>query len=235
MKRLFDDPQLSAALRNDLQRSRAAAQEYPVSEKLLQLRAALSDSSRQPQGQDSSWTDVAGRSWQPWTLWHAGWKLLVIMAVAGSGAVGVQRMLSDADEVRPAVVVPLPAAEREVVEVQPPAAAEVAPPPVEPPRPSQPVLAVKAPAPSSSSRKEIAQLVRMRELLKKDPAAAYELSQRSEREFPAGLLSEERQALAILALVKTGATDDARRRANALFLRYPQTPMREQIEAALAR
>jgi outer membrane protein assembly factor BamD (BamD/ComL family) len=86
-----------------------------------------------------------------------------------------------------------------------------------------------------SSRREISQLVRIRALLEEDPAAAYRLAQRSEREFPHGVLSEERRALQVLALAKSGATEAADRKAREFFARYPQSPLRELVEAALKR
>jgi hypothetical protein len=93
-----------------------------------------------------------------------------------------------------------------------------------------------APAPAAkSSRREIAQLVRIRALLDRDPAAAYRLITQSEREFPRGLLSEERQALGIVALARTGAADQAEQSARQFFQRYPQSPLRERIQTALKR
>jgi hypothetical protein len=88
---------------------------------------------------------------------------------------------------------------------------------------------------AASSRREIAQLVRIRALLEDDPAAAYRLAQRSEREFPHGVLSEERRALQVLALAKSGATEAADRNAREFLARYPQSPLRELVEAALQR
>jgi outer membrane protein assembly factor BamD (BamD/ComL family) len=77
--------------------------------------------------------------------------------------------------------------------------------------------------------------VRIRALLERDPTAAYRLAQRSEREFPGGVLSEERQALQVVALAKSGATEDARRKAVRFFARYPESPMRELVESALSQ
>jgi outer membrane protein assembly factor BamD (BamD/ComL family) len=88
---------------------------------------------------------------------------------------------------------------------------------------------------SNSSRREIAQLVRIRALLERDPRAAHRLAERSEREFPRGLLNEERRALAIVALAKSGAKQLAEQDAQRYFARYPHSPMRELIEAALRR
>lgn len=87
----------------------------------------------------------------------------------------------------------------------------------------------------SSSRREIAQLVRIRALLEREPAAAYRLARRSEREFPRGILAQERQALAIVALASTGAKERAREQARAFFARYPNSPLRATVDAALQR
>jgi outer membrane protein assembly factor BamD (BamD/ComL family) len=87
----------------------------------------------------------------------------------------------------------------------------------------------------SLSRREIAQLVRLRALIERDPAAAYRLAKRAEREFPRGILAEERQALAIVALARSGAIERARTRAAVFFARYPQSPLRETVDAALRR
>jgi hypothetical protein len=97
-----------------------------------------------------------------------------------------------------------------------------------------PAIAAPAAASSSSSRREISQVVRIRALLETNPRAAYRLAQRSEQEFRHGVLSEERQALSVIALKKSGAADAAERKARAFFSRYPQSPMREFVEAALS-
>ena len=75
----------------------------------------------------------------------------------------------------------------------------------------------------------------LRALLERDPAAARRLAERSEREFPHGLLNEERGALAIIALANMGAKQLAEREAQRYFARYPEGPMRALIEAALRR
>jgi outer membrane protein assembly factor BamD (BamD/ComL family) len=72
-------------------------------------------------------------------------------------------------------------------------------------------------------------------MLDRDPAGAYRLTQQSEREFPHGLLSEERQALAIVALAHTGASAAAEQKAREFFRSFPQSPLRERIQAALKR
>jgi type IV secretory pathway VirB10-like protein len=169
----------------------------------------------------------------------AAWKVVLLVATAGAatfGAWSLQQRQQPAPA-RPAITVqpvapPAPAA---------PVVQQAAPTPAPSAQPA-PANEVTAPAPASSaqpamrsSRREIAQLVRIRALLERDPAAAYRLALQSEREFPNGVLSEERQALQVLALAKSGSIDEAQRKANAFFARYPQSPLRDLIEAGLRR
>ena len=232
MRRLFDDPQLPAELRQDLMRSRAAGQDYPTAAKLLQLRAALSDPARLDLPEPP---ELGGTVKQlAWRISHPAWKLVVLVALGGTAAWVVRTALPDVQATQAPQLRAAPQADSPVL--PPPQAA--APAPVQPSEPAQVVAtpeppAVSRPNPASSSRREIAQLVRIRALLDQDPAAAYQLAVRSEREHPRGVLSEERRALAIIALTKTGQPQTAQRKAREFFARYPQSPMREVIEAAL--
>ncbi|HKP55840.1 MAG TPA: hypothetical protein VJV78_03940 [Polyangiales bacterium] len=221
MKRMTDDPAMPAELRADLLRSRRAGRDYDALAKLPQLRSALSDASRQPPELEpsSAWPRLDSVPW--------AWKLAVIVAAIGGGATFAAW---PREREQPAIVqqepTPAPVAVVPPQQVEAPA----------PPRPEPPTESVspRAAAAAPSSRREIDQLQRIRATLERDPAAAYRLAQRSEQEFPNGLLHEERRALQILALAKTGATDAAERRARQFFARYPQSPMRERVEAALA-
>jgi hypothetical protein len=82
----------------------------------------------------------------------------------------------------------------------------------------------------SASRREIAQLMRVRELLELDPAAAYRLAQSSQREFPTGALREEREGLSIVALFELGQSSSARAEAARFLARHPESPLRDRIE-----
>jgi hypothetical protein len=232
MKRLLDDAQLSAEVRDDLLRSRAAGGQYPTAAKLLQLRAALSRADAAPA--------VAGSN--AWQAVPSGWKLLAVAALAGTGALFAAQPATQPATQPAAQPATQPTPQLDVAE-QPESPVQPAPERVEAPIAVQPrEPAVGAPQPSaaaparpgaSSSRREIAQLVRIRALLGSDPAAALRLAERSEREFPHGLLSEERQALSIVALAKSGAHDAASKRAQRYFARFPHSPMREPISASL--
>ncbi len=54
------------------------------------------------------------------------------------------------------------------------------------------------------------------------------------RSYPRGLLSEEREAMAVNALVALGRAPEARRRGQAFNQRYPSSIVRRSVEAALA-
>lgn len=235
MRRLFEDPQSPTELRNDLLRSREAGQDYPIADKLTQLRAALEDPARDPLARSGQGADAVRQL--TWSAVHPGWKLAALLALGGAAAL----VLRPATRDLPPTMSTLPQAAEAAP--PPPPAAEVVPPPPAPPPPAAEV----APPPAadepseapdeqdSSSRREIAQLVRIRALLQQDPQAAYRLAQRSEREFPRGVLREERQALAIVALHRTGKRAAATAQARAFFERFPQSPMRGTIEAELDR
>jgi hypothetical protein len=231
MRRLFEDPQSPTELRDDLLRSRKAGQDYPTADKLTQLRAALDDPARDPLARRGQGADAVRQL--AWRAVHPGWKLASLLVLGGTAALVLRpapRELSLA-----AVGAPPQAAEVTL----PPTAAEVTPPPPVEVAPAPPTAADEPGAVAddqgSSSRREIAQLVRIRALLPQDPLAAYRLAQRSEREFPRGVLSEERQALAIVALHRTGKRAAATAQAHAFFERFPQSPMRGTIEAELDR
>lgn len=227
MRRLFEDPEQPQALRDELIRSRDAGHDYPAELKLAQLQAALADSTQRQDGR----VDAA-------RVPHPAWKLALVAAVSGGAAAWLAWPTAQ----------PVRSPQQQIVE---PAQANQAPPPAVPPTAAGPAPAAQPPtaaaqpepapeapaqdAPAKSSRREIAQLIRIRSLLARDPAAALRLAERSEREFPGGLLSEERRALAIVALARTGARESAAIKARDYLARYPQSPMRSMLEVELER
>lgn len=226
MKRLFDDPDMPAELRTDLLRSRHAGRDYDALAKLPELRSALSDASR-PSVDAPTSADPSPFAWPrlhaaPWT-----WKIALIAAIGGGALVFAWPEPHAEPAQRPAVM--------------PPPTAAIGLPPLEPDEGAVAAAPIEAEAPApkpprpvvASSRREIDQLERIRATLERDPAAAYRLAQRSEQEFPNGMLREERQALEVLALAKSGEADAAARRARQFFARYPQSPLRELLESAL--
>jgi hypothetical protein len=67
-----------------------------------------------------------------------------------------------------------------------------------------------------------------------EPARALERANRHLREFPGGILSEEREAIAINALVRLGKFGQATRRATAFRARYPRSLLTHSVDAAVA-
>ncbi|WP_437940599.1 hypothetical protein [Sorangium sp. So ce341] len=121
-------------------------------------------------------------------------------------------------------------------------AAEPAPAPVarrEAPRNARPAT----PAPDAIAAVDNDDLVResnlvdqSRAALAQDPAAALAALARHEADFPRGRLAEEREFIAIRALMRLGRADEARARAAAFVARYPSSsfaePVRRIVSAA---
>jgi hypothetical protein len=235
-------PELPSELRAELQRSRRAGHDYDVLAKLPQLRAALAAQSPADGPAEHGPASDPGRFTRVrLQLAPSVWKLVLLAATVGAvGATAFVVSRAPWRQARPAH------SEQHAspTATTPPTAAPVAPAAIEakPAATQAPASEAVAqqPAPSAqplarSSRREIAQLVRIRALLEHDPTAAYRFAQQSEREFPHGVLSEERQALQVVALARSGSTEAAERRAREFFARYPQSPMRELVEASLRR
>jgi hypothetical protein len=67
-----------------------------------------------------------------------------------------------------------------------------------------------------------------------EPVRALERTRRHSKEFPNGLLSEEREAIAINALVSLGDYSQATKRAVAFRARFPRSLMAHFVDAAMA-
>ncbi len=79
--------------------------------------------------------------------------------------------------------------------------------------------------PEATFRREVQAMARARAILRGgDAATALTALQELEREFPRGLLTQERDALTIEALQTLGQLDAARSRAKTFLLRYPGSP-----------
>ncbi|WP_438035967.1 hypothetical protein [Sorangium sp. So ce204] len=160
----------------------------------------------------------------------------------------LERLLSRAENRMPAEA---PAAEAPVAEA-PIAEAPVAEAPAaEAPRPTPSALHREAPrsprpaapAPEATAAADRDDLVRESNLvdasrasLAQDPEAALAALERHQAEFPKGRLAEEREFIAIRALVRLGRADEARARAAAFFALYPSSsfaePLRRIVGAA---
>jgi hypothetical protein len=82
-------------------------------------------------------------------------------------------------------------------------------------------------------RREIAQVARIKQLLETEPLQAYRLAEAGHRTFALGMLREEREALAVLALLRAGRDSAAGPRGRAFLDHYPRSAHREEIERRL--
>ena len=112
--------------------------------------------------------------------------------------------------------------------------------PPEPALPAEPALPVE-PAPASQvpaepaiaekSETEVSYLRRARGALKSDPARALELANGHPSRFPHGALDQEREIVAIDALVRLGRRGESRARADAFRARYPSSAHLTRLDA----
>ncbi|MCA9706522.1 MAG: hypothetical protein KDK70_11785 [Myxococcales bacterium] len=77
-------------------------------------------------------------------------------------------------------------------------------------------------------------VARARSSLASDPARALSLTQDAEEEFPRGQLVEERQAIAVQALVALGRHDQARRQGAAFLARFSHSAHAAAVRRALS-
>lgn len=120
--------------------------------------------------------------------------------------------------------------------VQPPTEVEAPPVPEAPQEATTeeaPQEAVVAPAPVSESINELRGIAQARALLERDPGTALSLLQRLGREHPKGYFVEERLALTVIALARTGAADPARAQAIRFLRSYPKSPFADRVRAAV--
>jgi hypothetical protein len=230
--RLLEDPALAPSLRAELEKVRAAVDPYDAVQGLEKLESALALGATPRLEEGASVAPPASGS-AGGVLGGAGAAKLGLAALAAAAiAVGVVAW-PDGDAGQRAAHVPVPSS--------PPPVAEVMPQP--PPVPAAPAPMLDAPPapiaraprdPDGALRRETAQVGRIKRWLERAPARAYALAQAGHREFPAGMLREEREALAVLALWNMGRDVEAARRARAFLARYPDSPLRGQMEQRLA-
>lgn len=126
--------------------------------------------------------------------------------------------------------------------VAPPPTASVEPPPSAlPPAPSvtAPTTAAVSATPPPPAPKPVASedafviedriLRDARAALATDPARALTLTEEHARRYPHGMLSQEREVIAIEALAKQGRTVDAKTRASAFERAYPNSAYRARV------
>lgn len=176
------------------------------------------------------------------SLWLFGAALVVLL---GFGAL---RLRQDRDPPRAAE----PTAVAAPSSVSAPA---TSPEPMARPEPAAPEEAPRAPAPRVQQRparqaskpsrpatqtertnptEEIALLKGARRVLMSDPQRSLELVEQHQREHPAGVFAEEREALAVEALWRADERERAAQRLRAMLARYPRSTYRERLTDLLA-
>jgi hypothetical protein len=173
--------------------------------------------------------------------------IFAVGAVAGAGIHAAATRLATPV----AIVVPAPISSPAPVIVQP-APTEpivVAPKAEEPVRPAprpvrtapvvaSPAVAPSAPPPPPESDKDLAAERSLLEVARTafsrgQPKDALDQLDLHERQFPTGRLSEEREALRVMALAASGKRQDARARAARFVQEHPDSLLRPAVEAAV--
>lgn len=176
----------------------------------------------------------------------------VVVVVAGGGGFVLGRATAPdrpADPPQHAIRMPEPSASPELGRASAPAATSAPPaspshpesPPAQPPR-SRAAAAPHVehtqpadPARPAETGDEISILSdAQRALVAGDASGALALTVTSAARFPQGAFGEEREALAIEALVALNRLDDARTRLDAFRARYPRSTYRERLQHLVA-
>ena len=82
--------------------------------------------------------------------------------------------------------------------------------------------------------REMGMLAVAQRVLSADPTRALSLVRQSAREFGDSMFAPERGQLELLALVKLGRLDEAKRLARPYLARYPNGPFSDRVRRALA-
>ncbi len=85
-------------------------------------------------------------------------------------------------------------------------------------------------SPETPAESESALLQRAQRALGSSPSAALTLAGEHAARYPAGMLAQEREVIAISALVGMGRTGEARSRAAAFLAAHPRSAHRPRIE-----
>lgn len=232
--RIVDDPTVDARIRNHVQHAQNARVSASLGPQLARLLAAVQD---EPPPESS-----ARRRW-----------LASGIAVPGLACLlfGVVSSVSNSSNNRPSAPAEQP---REVTVAAAPPAPPASPAPSQdeakspespPPEPALDTLSIHdlpaarprpVPAKTGSAdtlEDEIAQLAEVRTLAESDPARALEAAEAGHRRFRAGVLYQEREAIAIDALKRLHRLDEARRRAQRFTQSYPDSPFAKRVVAGV--
>ena len=138
-----------------------------------------------------------------------------------------------------AIATPAPLGESDPAALRPHRAKPLAPPPiVATASPAASVTAAPpapAPAHAMTAPPELELLGSAQDALRQGAwQRALDLTADHDRQYPAGAMSEEREAIAVEALARLGRADDARARLQAFVLRFPRSAYRGRLERLAA-
>jgi hypothetical protein len=261
-KRLFEDPTTSASVRDDLVRSMAAPQpEYEMERGMARLVAVTAAGSAAGTAASSvKAATVASSTKAAWIAGLVKWGLWGGAAVVATGASAHFLLASHRGDSTSAVAGAQPTVAAAPVATgdspsrsaslivataspsvdTPPSAVSRAPVPRPPghsglarPHEQTDPQATGEQTTDESVAREVALLGRARAALASDPAQALALTQEGQRDFPRGVLGEEREAIAVLALLRLGRRTEGAARGQAFVTRYPDGPFTERVRLAL--
>lgn len=245
-RRLFENEDAPVELRRLLVRAHEDAIPQPVVEDLIR--------NAQRQARPGHIRLLKCASWAKRTSRHARKLLLALVAIGAGTAAWHWRPWraqgGDAPDVRPSTEAAEPGATLAQAAVPP-----VPPDPAIAPAPALEVTSAQPHGPAagpgqrpvreatgspgtasdhgSVDSDEFRLLRTARQVLARDPRLTLHLTDQHLRRFPHGLLAQEREALAIEALLALGREDQAKARARAFLASYPSSPHRKRAERVL--
>jgi hypothetical protein len=242
--RLLHDPTVSSELRTDLERTAQTPSDYDVAAGLVVLQAALGAAAATTLAAKAlgAGQDAAASTKAAGALGGAAKAVIAATAAGALAAFATWSLYSVPRRAPPRARAPsmaAPALEPSSTPVASRSPQSAAPSATQSnlgtthADAAQPMLAPHARIananPDAALKREIVQLGRIKALMESDPAEAYRLAKAGHREFDRGMLREEREALALLALWKLGKRDAAQSGIDAFIARYPRSPMRERL------
>ncbi|HEX4621983.1 MAG TPA: hypothetical protein VH208_10495 [Myxococcaceae bacterium] len=222
--RLLDEPGAPQALRSAL---RAGRDDLPSDDTLKKLAAGLVVTPLV----GASAAKAAGLVGKGISLKLAS--AVVVAAVAGGGAVVVIR--SRAVTAPPEVPAPVVRVHRAPAEPPPEPPPEVEPPPPAPPLRGHRAVAPLPPVPATPQVNEVELVHQAQDMLGDNPRAALSLAEKHRQLFPDGTFAQEREVIAIDALVRLRRTTDAAERARRFEESFPGSAHLPRVHALVQK
>jgi hypothetical protein len=222
--RLLDEQSAPPALRSAL---RAGRDDLPSDDTLKKLAAGLAVTPLV----GASAAKAAGLVGKGLSLKLAS--AVVVAAVAGGGAAVVIR--SRAVTAPPELPTPVVRGHRAPAEPPPAPVPEVEPPPPAPPVRVHRATAPPPPLPAPPLVNEVELVHQAQDMLADDPRAALTLTEKHRQLFPDGTFAQEREVIAIDALVRLRRTTDAAERARRFEESFPGSAHLPRVHALVQK